>query len=448
MRICTLSVNRRGHRGEKEIFDQADNKSFLSLLRELRGTKTFFLFAIRSFLIVIISSSSAHAFYQWQGEKSDLELRGLIRLFGAVSINPEDTYFYDERSEVGAGEIARLIMQAHTGEKLGFELNIFQAYIPEALLSQGNLASFLDVERSSALSWNLKDGAYAPLAIDRLNARITYNRLDFILGRQPINLATTYYFTPNDFFAPFAAQSFYRLYKPGVDAARAEVRLGDLSQLSLVSVLGYNRDPTSDTGWSDSPEGSRTSYVARASTVLGDFEWAVVGGTVREEDIIGGSFQGELFGWLGLRAEGHRSEADTAEGDRATEAVVGFEHKWENSLNLRLEQFYHGSGADAVSGYAALLTPPRDTAYLGRNYTAFGVGYEFTPLLNGEFLTLFNWTDYSTLLTGNAVYSLSDESEISFIVSIPVGKKPEGQDINSEFGLYPYSLNIEVRAYF
>ena len=135
-------------------------------------------------------------------------------------------------------------MQAHTGEKLGFELNIFQAYIPEALLSQGNLASFLDVERSSALSWNLKDGAYAPLAIDRLNARITYNRLDFILGRQPINLATTYYFTPNDFFAPFAAQSFYRLYKPGVDAARAEVRLGDLSQLSLVSVLGYNRDPT------------------------------------------------------------------------------------------------------------------------------------------------------------------------------------------------------------
>ena len=442
MRMCALNVNRRGHRGKKEILDQADNNSFLSVLRERCGTKHFLLFVILFFLIVINSSSPAHAFYQWRGEKSDLELRGLIRLFGSLNINPENDYFYDKKSDLGGGEIARLLMQAHTGENLGFELNIFQAYIPESLLSQGNLASFLDVERSSALEWNLKDGVYAPLAIDSLNARITYNRLDFIVGRQPINLATTYYFTPNDFFAPFAAQSFYRVYKSGVDAARVEVRLGELSQLSLISVLGYERDPASDTGWSANPDSDRTSYVARASAVLHDFEWALLGGTVRKEGILGGSLQGELFDWLGVRGEGNHADPDDPAVSPSTEITLGVEHKWESSLNIRLEQFYHGSGAGSVSEYNP------STIYLARNYTALGVGYEFTPLWIGEFLTLFNWTDYSTLLTGNAVYSLSDESEISFIVGIPVGKKPEGLEIKSEFGTYPYYLNIEIRAYF
>ncbi len=445
MRRYALKVNRGKHRRKKEILDQADSTSFLSLLRERSGTKAYFLPVICFILIAIISSSPAHAFFEWQEEDNRLELRGLVRAFGAVFKNPEDTPYYDKNTEKGLGAFARLIMLAQAGEGLAFEFNAYQTYLSSSLVAGlGTTGVAFDVERSAALEWNLKDGKYAHLAIDRLSARWSHDRVDITLGRQPVNLATTYYFTPNDFFAPFAAQSFYRVYKPGVDAARAEVRLGDLSQMSLVSVLGYQQDLNSDTGWSDSHEGHRTSAVGRVSTVAGDFEWALIGGTVRESDIIGGSFQGELFDWLGLRAEGHRSEAETLGGPRATEAVVGFEHRWESSLNLRLEQFYHGSGADSVSEYS--LTP--GTAYLARNYTALGAGYEFTPLWIGEFLTLFNWTDHSALMTANAVYSLSDERELSLIAGVPIGKKPDGPIIRSEFGLYPWSLNIEIRSYF
>ncbi|HAK60018.1 MAG TPA: hypothetical protein DCO77_06485 [Nitrospiraceae bacterium] len=450
MRRYALSENSRGHRRIKGMHEQAGNKSYLGLRAcparrdELSGMKPLFLSVICFFLIAIISASLAHAFYEWQEEESHLELRGLVRAFGAVFKNPEEQFFYEKEWEKGLGAFARLIMLAQAGENLGFEFNAYQTYLSSSLVSGlGTTGVAFDVERSGALEWNLINGKYVHLAIDRLSARWSRDRVDITLGRQPVNLATTYYFTPNDFFAPFAAQSFYRVYKPGVDAARAEVRLGDLSQLSLVSVLGYQSgDQDSDTGWSDSPEGYRTSAVARASTVAGDFEWAVIGGTVRESDIIGGSFQGELFGWLGLRAEGHRSESETAAGPRATEAVVGFEHKWESSLNIRLEQFYHGSGANSVSKYSP------GTAYLARNYTALGVGYEFTPLWIGEFLTLFNWIDHSALLTANAVYSLSDERELSLIAGVPIGKKPDGPIIRSEFGLYPWSLNIEVRSYF
>jgi len=141
-------------------------------------------------------------------------------------------------------------MQAQVGKHLSFEVNVYQTHIPPSLVSpQIDFGASLDVERSSALEWSFSDDNYEHLAIDRLNFRVSGNHFDLIIGRQPINLATTFYFTPNDFFAPFAAQSFYRVYKPRVDAVRAEVRLGDLSQLSLISVLGFTPDPDSDTGW-------------------------------------------------------------------------------------------------------------------------------------------------------------------------------------------------------
>lgn len=401
-------------------------------------------------LLLAKLSVPALAFYEWQSDDGSLELRGLVRGFGTAYKNPENDFFYENKSGVGAAAIARLIMQAQSGPHLSFEVNAYQTYIPASLLtSQGSLGTPLDVERSAVLERSFSDDDYVHLAIDRLNVRWSHNRLDLIVGRQPINLATTFYFTPNDFFAPFAAQAFYRVYKPGIDALRAEMRLGNLSQLSLISVLGYEQNSSSDTGWSDDPAGDRTSYVGRVTTVFRDFEWALLGGVVYETDIIGGSLQGELFQWLGIRAEGHFADPDDSQRDSYSELSFGIEHRWDNSLNLRLEQFYHGSGAGSVSDY---ITTPNAAhgqgLYLGRNYTALGVGYEFTPLLNAEMLAIANLIDHSYLLSFNAVYSLSDEAELVVNLGAPIGKKPEGAEIKSEFGLYPYSFNIEVRFYF
>lgn len=402
------------------------------------------------FLLLVKLSVPALAFYEWQSDDGSVDLHGLVRGFATAFKNPEDDFFYEDKSDAGAAAIARLIMQAQSGRHLSFEVNAYQTYIPTPLLtSQGSLGAPLDVERSAVLEWSFSDDEYVHLAIDRLNVRWSYDRLDLIVGRQPINLATTFYFTPNDFFAPFTAQAFYRVYKPGIDALRAEMRLGDLSQLSLFSVLGYEKNSRSDTNWSDDPDGDRTSYVGRVATVFRDFEWALLGGVVYDTDIIGGSLQGELFQWLGIRAEGHFADPDNSQRDSYSELSFGIEHRWENSLNLRLEQFYHGSGADSASDYSTTATTAQGQGlYLGRNYTALGVGYEFTPLLNAEVLAIANLTDHSYLLSFNAVYSLSDEAELVVNLGAPIGEKPEGAEIKSEFGLYPYSFNLEVRLYF
>lgn len=408
-------------------------------------------------LIVSTLPVPAIAFYEWQSDDGSFDLHALVRGFGIAYEN------YEDKSDAGAAAMARLIMHARAGQHLGFEVNAYQTYIPASMASlQNSLGTTMDVERSSAMEWSFSDDDFT-LAIDQLNISWSYNRLDLIAGRQPINLATTFYFTPNDFFAPFSAQVFYRVYKPGVDAVRAEVRLGDLSQLSMISVLGYKKSD-SDTGWSGDSDGHRTSYVGRISTTFHDFEWALLGGVVRETDVIsgvvreadviGGSLQGELFQWLGVRAEGH--VADPEDSQRHSELSFGIEHRWESSLNLRLEQFYHGQGASSVSDYDITTTAAQgESIYLGRNYIAFGMGYEFTPLLNAEMLAIANLIDHSYLLSFNAIYSLSDEAELAINFGVPIGKKPEKMpgppeyyEIKSEFGSYPYTANIEVRYYF
>jgi len=201
-------------------------------------------------ILLATLSVPASAFYEQSFDNGFIDLRGMVRGFGIAYENSEDNFFYENKSDSGVAAIARLLMRSQAGQQLSFEFNTYQTYIPSSLASyQGSMGTPLDVERSAALEWSFSDNEYIHLAIDRLNVRWAHNRFDFIVGRQPINLATTFYFTPNDFFAPFSAQAFYRVYKPGVDALRAEVRLGNLSQLSLINVFGYKYDLDSDTGW-------------------------------------------------------------------------------------------------------------------------------------------------------------------------------------------------------
>ena len=174
-----------------------------------------------------------------------------------------------------------------------------------------------------------------------------------------------------------------------------------------------------------------------------------MGGTVRDRDVIGGSLQGELFRWLGVRAEGHMAFPHDFQRKSYGKVAVDLEHRWENSLNIRLEQFYNGNGFHSVSEYmSGLVAVPRDGLYLGRFYAALEVGYEFTPLLNSEILLTANLEDDSCLGSFYTTYSLSDEAELAFNLGVPLGKKPQDVNIMSEFGLYPYFINVEVRYYF
>ncbi len=401
-------------------------------------------------LVLTLEVNPAHAFYDWQSEgrsqENSLELRGMLQGSLLTLNNPDTPLYYSKRSVTGASASGRLMLDATAGNSLSFEMHLEQSYVPTDLQTGGSrLTTVRDVERSSLLDWSF-DRRRAHLRMDRINVQYQSGRLNLKVGRQPISLASTFYFTPNDFFAPFAAQTFFRSYKPGVDAARADIRLGELSQLSLISVLGYSADPASDNGWSETYKPSRGSHIARASSVFGDFELALLGGLVKRDRVLGIDFQGELFEWLGLRGEGHVRWPDNAGQRRTAEFSLGLEHRWESSLTIRFEQFYHGSGAATASAYTPATLS--SSLYLARYYSAAGVSYEFTPLLTGDATAIYNWVDHSGLMALYALYSLSDESELALSGGVTFGKHTAGTAIRSEFGLYGHSLSAEYRLYF
>lgn len=401
------------------------------------------------FLLYLCAPGSALSFESWDNNgnsgEADLMLRGL----GMTWRNPEDTSRGRDRTESGGGLLGRLIIDGSIGATIDYKLNLYQTWLP-ASLAGGNatVGAALDVERSAALEHSFSNDDYAHLALDSLLVNWSWQDVSITLGRQPINLATTFYFSPNDMFAPFAAQAFYRVYKPGVDALRGEYRVNEFSSVSLISVLGYQQTPGSATGWSRQPDSDRLSHLLRYSAVFGDSDIALLGGKVRRAELLGAAWQTEVLEWLGIRGEAHYAESRDSVASRYYELSLGVEHRFENSLDARLEWFRHGSGADNTDDYNTMVIAPGSPAYLGRHYLAAGASYELTPLLNGQALLAANLIDRSSITAISILYSLSDEAELSAGLTLPRGKRAHGGVLRSEYGNAPILLNLELRQYF
>lgn len=401
------------------------------------------------FVVVLFSPTPGQAFADWQSEDMSVSLRGFTGLGGSYNRNPEAAALYDCREDLLWDLDQRLLVAAKYRENARFDLNLLQNI--RATPSPVFGVRPAGAERSGLLSWqqHASGNSEADLSVDTAAFHYVQQNIEWSLGRQPVNLATTTYFSPNDFFAPFAAQTFYRVYKPGVDSGRAEVRLGNLAQLSLIGVLGYSPESTTDTDWRNRPDWSRNSLLARVAVNRNDWEWGLLGGTVREHRIIGGSLQGEVFEWLGVRVEGHYAAPEQDGLSGGAEVSAGIEHRFADSLELRLEQFHHGQGYSTTEALGqALVVGNLAEGYTGRDYTALGASYEFSPLLTGQALLLANWSDHSQLLSLNGVYSLSNEAELAVTLSLPKGDHAENSSFGSEFGNAPVTLACTFRVYY
>jgi len=398
--------------------------------------------------LALLLPLSVQAFYQAQYDEGSLEIRGLVETLGLAANNPNDELLYPDDKILGAALSGRLMLDIDWPH-WQFEAHAVQGYQSDELqLSGRGYRSIRDVERSDVFTTRFASDD-ATLLLDRFNLQYGKGPLNLKIGRQPVNLASTFYFTPNDFFAPFAAQTFYRTYKPGVDAARVDWQWSALSQLTLLAVLDYHADANTDTGWKKSPDWGNTAFLARASTLVGNNQWGLLAAEIDNDQIIGFDLQGEVFGWLGIRAEGHMRFFDEADRERDSKLSLSFEYRPSSRSSLRLEQFYQRSGFTDEEDYDLdLLDLNTSQFYLARYYTALGGSYEVTPLLNTNAVLLYNHNDNSSLIALYATYSLSDESELAVGINLPVGDLPERGELESEFGTYPKSLTVEIRSYF
>lgn len=336
----------------------------------------------------------------------------------------------------------RLIVGAKAWGVVSAEFHAQESWTSGSFPSAGAGAFKGSVERSPALTSLQRDdgGTLAVFDVDRLALRLDFDRVDVAVGRQAVNLSALYYFTPNDIFAPFSANTFYRVYKPGVDCARMEIRVSELSQLTLVHALGYRRDTDSATGWSSTADNERSSSIAKFSATAKGVEVALLGGRHAGAQIGGGVLQGEIAGKVGVRAEG--KYVNPKGSDAYWTLALEADRRFESSLNVRAAYLRNGQGADTVSSYSF------PAMYPARDYFAVGAGYEFSPLLVGDSVWLQNMNDGSGMLSLTLVYSTSDESEMALTASLPRGKEWGPDSVGSEFGARASTVFVELRAYF
>lgn len=409
---------------------------------------------LHGLLLVFVLScpSRTEALYSIGTEPDRLDVTGFFGAGGAAARYPGTDILYPERSQTSWYTDLRLIGDARVGDAFGAKVNILQNVQHTPIISfAGNDSFSRDVERSGVLYWQQHESVNSQAAMVLDSAYLKYGNRDneLTVGRQPISTSVTFFFTPNDFFAPFSANTFFRVYKPGVDAVRYERRIAALSQLSMIGVLGYEPEPGRESGWSGTPDWQAGSMLARMTYTAGLAEWGGICGIVREALVTGLSFQGEFFQWLGVRAEGHYADSWGQRSESGLQMTIGLEHRFSARMVMRMEQMYNGFGASDIAEFLAETTFPAATArYAGRHYSAFDINYEITPLLVGEMLYLRNWTDDSSLLSVYGVYSVSDESELAFTASFPGGAEPEQGKIRSEMGSLPVQFLLEFRVYF
>ncbi|WP_038248810.1 hypothetical protein [Ghiorsea bivora] len=333
--------------------------------------------------LIITHISASYAFYVSENDMLSQEARGLL-LLGSGVIDSDTSHFLSTR--------------------LMYDINADNWHVEYQQIWQQTFFANIDTYQTKA---------------DRLNISYSNDNVYLKAGRQAISLTTTFFFSPNDFFAPFTIQSLNRDFKQGVDALYAETPLGELSQLSAVWV--NNRD-----------EDIPASSILRFESVFSNISWMVLAGEIHQtslptQQVLGGSIQTDL-GNLGIRAEGHVS---TQNKKTSAEWVLGLEQRLSSDITLSGEWFNHG---------AAFPTP--HLPYTGKQYLALALNCQFTPLLLGNFSIIKNINDQSQLGTAYINYSLSNESTLNVSILLPSGKTL------SEFTTYPKLYALDYQIYF
>jgi hypothetical protein len=281
--------------------------------------------------------------------------------------------------------------------------------------------------------------------LDRLSvtSSSSSSKFNFTLGRQPIAFGSAKVVNPTDVLTPFVYQELDKEERVGVDAARMNISLGDLSLFDAGYVFG------------DKFKKIKSSYFFRMkgnalatdiSTMFMVFKRNLLVGLDVSRSI------GEAGAWLETAYvipkyfDLYRDSSQ--EYFRGT---IGFDYKISPSLYTYFE--YHLNGAGTIDAKKYVLLTGR-TAYSdgsvylkGVHYLIPGLTYEISPVwkLTGQFL--FNVNDLSMLNNLLLEHSFAQDVFLDFGTYLPAGARSV-QAQKSEFGIYPKIYFSALKLYF
>ncbi len=469
---------------EHEETPGTDNHQYFVYLRVSSWRKSAISYTIRLTLIGLLLCSSLwgnglfcrQAFALIGDSEKAFGLDGSLRtLFFLLNLGQTVPLSGQPNLDVLSQTILRLTATGKPTKSLSYEVHLVESdtFSTERITGGSSLTfgstNTGNVYRYRALdaNWNFveQDHTLCTLVFDRFNIKQAFDWGDITTGRQAITFGKTYFWNPLDVFFPFGASQFDRDYKPGVDALRVDIPFGRFSGLNLVGSAGptISIAPGQQTG--NYPQDATwygSALMGRLFANLSGWDFSLQAGKIFGGYQVGGGAVGDV-GPIQIRTELAQFMAMTSDplpapltGDLVKsnfQGVVGFGHRFENSLSLDLEYFYNGVGDPNNLNAALVRSQFGSSLQLSRNLVGLSAQYQFTPLVVGQLGTIASLSDGSIQLQPLTTISLSSEMDLLFGAIIGFGPKPKidtglALNIESEFGTLPNTLFFEWKCYF
>ena len=393
-----------------------------------------------------------------------------LRMLNAGVVNyPSAAVFGGENRGDGVSEaIARLTVSGRPAGWAGYEVHALGSagfstaggaeLAGLSLIAGGHRYRVLSEERE----WG--DGDFrARLGLDRVNVKFAFPFADLTVGRQAITFGQAWFWNPLDVFSPFDPRSFDRDYKPGVDALRLDVPLGDFGGCNVVAVGGGTQAPDGGYGdacWLSTWTGS--ALLGRVYGTVAGWDAAVQGGKVYGGYEAGAGASGEAgpleargeVSWFFSKAsDSIPSNPSLSMLADSFTGVAGLGRRLTDKVSLEGEYLYNGAGLPGNLDAAAWRVATGNALHMGRHIAGFMVSWEATALLKTRLTCIYSFSDRSAALQPGLTYSVSDESELSAGAAINSGRRPSvaGSGLpfpRSEFGSNPDVYYIEYKVYF
>jgi hypothetical protein len=287
--------------------------------------------------------------------------------------------------------------------------------------------------------------------LDRANVTFHSKPADITIGRQPVAWGSARVINPTDVLAPFTFETLDTEDRIGIDAVRARIPLGTLSEIDTGYVFGKHFK------FENSAFYSRTKFNARKT----DISFLAMG--FRENVLAGFDLARSIGGagfWLETAYVFVNALNDYGTGRKYDyfRGSSGMDYNFSGKTYGFIEYHFNGAGAASPRDYFGRFSRPAYTegsVYLmGRHYLIPGVTYQLSPLvtLTGE--SLINVGDPSVFLTFQAEYNIAPSVYLDAGAFVGIGRKPIAAGtglplvLRSEFGAYPNIYFASFRYYF
>ncbi len=290
------------------------------------------------------------------------------------------------------------------------------------------------------LKWDrtFHEGANSDLRhlVYRAWVRYEGERFDVTVGRQRIALGRGRIWNPVDLFNPIFPLQVEGDRRIGQDSIVARLFLTDNLRLELI----------------DSPQDDPDDHrmAARFAVQRREIDAAVMVARIREDYVFGGEFATSLGG-TGVRGEGTWTNPDL--GDEFWQLVASVDHNFAigRGLYVLVEHLFNENRIDpdlpiptGIQLLALAQAPQLDRlTTVVRHQTGLLLGYDLTPLLRGDLLTLYDWNGASAAFLPTLSYEWQPDLVITIGAQLFVGS-----DESTEYGEVSNLLLVQLDAYF